>query len=131
MSEIKYPQDLRYTKSHEWVRMTDQLAEVGITDFAQQQLSDITYVDLPEIGTRFEAGEEVAVVESIKAASDIYAPISGEIVEVNTALADSPEVINNDPCGGGWLFRIKPDNPDDVESLLTPTAYKALVSKEA
>lgn len=131
MSENKYPQDLRYTKSHEWVRMTDQLAEVGITDFAQQQLSDITYVDLPEIGARFETGEEVAVVESIKAASDIYAPISGEIAEVNTALADAPEVINNDPYGNGWLFRIKPDNPDDIETLLTPAAYKALVSKEA
>jgi glycine cleavage system H protein len=131
MSESKYPQDLRYTKSHEWVRMTDQLAEVGITDFAQQQLSDITYVDLPEIGARFEVGEEVAVVESIKAASDIYAPISGEIAEINTALADSPEVINNDPYGNAWLFRIKPDNPDDVESLLTPAAYKALVSEEA
>ena len=131
MSEIKHPQDLRYTKTHEWVRVHDQLVEVGITDFAQHQLSDITYVDLPEPDARFEAGEEVAVVESIKAASDIYAPVAGEIAEVNAALADAPEVINSDPFGAGWLFRIKPDNLDDAEALLTAAAYEALIPKDA
>ncbi len=131
MSETSHPQDLRYTKTHEWVRIHDQLLEVGITDFAQHQLSDITYVELPELDARFEAGEEVAVVESIKAASDIYAPIAGEIAEVNEALNDAPEVINSDPFGAGWLFRIKPDNIEDVESLLSASAYEALIPKEA
>ena len=130
MSKTNHPQDLKYTKTHEWVRVHDQLVEVGITDFAQHQLSDITYVDLPEIDARFEAGEEVAVVESIKAASDIYAPVSGEIVETNDKLADAPEVINSDPFGAGWLFRIKPDDIQDVESLLSAAAYEALIPKE-
>src|SRR3989339_1889759 len=96
------PDDLEYTKTHEWVRIKNGVIEVGITDFAQHQLSDITYVELPELNRHLDAGEEAAVVESIKAASDVYAPIAGTIVEVNEALTNAPEVINSDPFGAGW-----------------------------
>ena len=124
------PEDLKYTKTHEWVRMKDGLIEAGITDFAQHQLSDITYVELPELNRHLDAGEEAVVVESIKAASDVYAPIAGTIVEVNEALANTPEVINSDPFGAGWIFRMKPDNADDVDALLSAEAYEANLSTE-
>ncbi|MFH1477338.1 MAG: glycine cleavage system protein GcvH [Verrucomicrobiota bacterium] len=124
------PDDLRYTKTHEWVRTQDDGIEIGITDFAQRQLSDITYVELPELSLHLNAGEEAVVVESIKAASDVYAPIAGTIVEVNEALADKPEVINADPFGAGWLFRMKPDHTDDVNTLLSAEAYEANLPAE-
>lgn len=119
------PDDLKYTKTHEWVRSKDGLIEVGITDFAQHQLSDITYVELPELNRHLDAGEEAVVVESIKAASDVYAPIAGTIVEVNEALADTPEIINSDPFNAGWIFRMNPDNADDADALLSAEAYEA------
>ena len=124
------PDDLKYTKTHEWVRTKDDVIEVGITDFAQHQLSDITYVELPELNRHLDAGEEAVVVESIKAASDVYAPIAGTIVEVNEALANTPEVINSDPFGAGWIFRMKPDNADDVDALLSAEAYEANLPSE-
>ena len=120
------PQDLYYAKTHEWLRMDDHTATVGITDFAQNQLSDLTFVELPEIGTVVEAGDEVAVLESVKAASDIYAPIAGEIVEVNMALEDTPEMINNSPYEEGWLFKIKFVKEEDVDDLLSADAYDDL-----
>lgn len=119
------PPDRKYTGTHEWVRPDDEIMEAGITDFAQRQLSDITYVELPETGKHFSAGKEMAVVESIKAAADVYAPVSGTITEVNASLADNPGVINTDPYGAGWLVKIKPDNPQDLTKLLSAADYEA------
>ncbi len=120
------PQDLYYAKTHEWVRIDDHIATVGITDFAQNQLSDLTFVELPEPGLIVEAGDEVAVLESVKAASDIYMPIAGEIVEVNEALDDEPELINNSPYEAGWLFKIKYNREEDVDDLLSAEEYEDL-----
>jgi len=124
------PDDLKYTKTHEWVRTKDGLLEVGITDFAQHQLSDITYVELPELNRHLDAGEEAVVVESIKAASDVYAPVAGTIVEVNEALTNAPEAINSDPFGEGWIFRMNPDHVNDVDALLSSDAYLAKLPAE-
>jgi glycine cleavage system H protein len=120
------PRDLRYTKTHEWVRWNGKVATVGITDFAQDQLSDLTYVELPTAGDSFSAQEEVAVVESVKAASDVYAPISGTISDVNKALIEKPELINSDPYSHGWIFKIVPDDVSELESLLDAEQYDAL-----
>ena len=117
------PNDLYYTKTHEWLRVDDGYATVGITDFAQGQLSDITFVELPDVGRQVEAGDEIAVVESVKAASDIYAPVAGTIVEVNPDLEDEPELINNSPYEGGWLFRIEPKREEDVDNLMGAEEY--------
>lgn len=117
------PRELRYTKTHEWVRWNGKVATVGITDFAQDQLSDLTYVELPTEGDSFSAQEEVAVVESVKAASDVYAPISGTISAVNKALLDKPELINTDPYGEGWIFKIIPDDVSELESLMDADTY--------
>ncbi|MCC5843307.1 MAG: glycine cleavage system protein GcvH [Verrucomicrobia bacterium] len=127
---MNLPQDLKYTETHEWVRVEDNLLRVGITDFAQSQLADLTFVDLPSVDTEVEAGDEIAVIESVKAASDIYAPVSGTIIEVNEALLAAPEAINNDPFGEGWLFVIKPADSADVGNLLTPSAYQELIPAE-
>ena len=124
------PKDLKYTKTHEWIRRHEQQIEVGITDFAQHQLSDITYVELPEVGNNFVANDEAVVVESIKAASDVYAPVSGVITEVNDALANAPEVINSDPYGQGWLFRMTPDNMADVDALMNAGQYELSLAAE-
>ena len=122
---MNIPKDIRYAKSHEWARLAGAYVEVGISDFAQHQLSDVTYVDLPEIGRHVNVGDEMAVVESIKAASDIYAPVSGVIAEVNEKLSDAPEVVNSDPYGEGWMVRITPDDSGDGEfnELLSADAY--------
>lgn len=125
-----HPKDLQYTKTHEWVRRHDHVIDVGITDFAQHQLSDITYVELPEIDRRFDSSEEVVVVESIKAATDVYAPVSGVVVEVNANLESSPEVINSDPYGAGWLFRMEPDNIEDVDGLMSSDEYESSLPEE-
>ncbi|MFA7159643.1 MAG: glycine cleavage system protein GcvH [Kiritimatiellia bacterium] len=127
MSNI--PNDLKYTKTHEWVRQDEDLLEMGITDFAQHQLSDVTFVELPEVGTHFSAGKEMVVVESIKAAADVYAPVAGTIAEVNTSLADDPSVVNSDPYTAGWLVKMTPDNPQDAASLLAPADYAALAKE--
>ncbi len=123
---MSVPQDLFYEKTHEWLRIDDHTATVGITDFAQNQLSDLTFVELPEVGRVVEAGDEVAVLESVKAASDIYAPIAGEIVAVNSALDDAPEMINNSPYEEGWLFKIKFEKEEDVDNLLSAEEYEDL-----
>jgi glycine cleavage system H protein len=124
------PQDLKYTETHEWVRVENDLIRVGVTDFAQSQLADLTFVDLPAVNSDVEAGDEVAVVESVKAASDIYAPVTGTVVEVNEALLSSPEAINTDPFGEGWLFVLKPADPAALDTLLDPAAYQELIPAE-
>ena len=129
MSEI--PSELRYTKSHEWIRsMDDGHLEVGITDHAQKMLGDMVFVELPEVGSSMGAGDDCAVVESVKAASDVYAPVTGEIVEVNDTLQDSPETVNNDPYGDGWLFRIQPADEGELGELLDAEGYTAIVDAE-
>jgi len=129
MSEI--PSELRFTKSHEWIRsMEDGSLEVGITDHAQEMLGDMVFVELPEVGSTLNGGDDCTVVESVKAASDVYAPIAGEIIEVNNLLQDSPEVVNNDPYGDGWLFRIQPADAGELAEMLDAEAYTALVEAE-
>jgi len=129
MSNI--PKDLRYTKSHEWVKLNaDGSITVGITHHAQDLMGDMVFVDLPQAGTKVTSGKECGVVESVKAASDVYAPVSGEIVEANAALADSPETVNKDCYGAGWMFRLKPANKAEVDALLDAKAYEALVASE-
>jgi len=123
------PQYLYFAKTHEWLRIDDQTATVGITDFSQEQLSDLTFVELPEVGSVVKAGDEVAVLESVKAASDIYAPIDGEIVEVNMALEDTPELVNNSPYDEGWLFKIKFVKEEDVDDLLSAESYDDLCAE--
>ncbi len=125
------PGNLRYTKSHEWVKVeADGTITVGITDHAQGLMGDMVYVDLPEAGRQLDAGKECAVVESVKAASDVYAPVTGEIMMSNAALADAPETVNKDPHGEGWIFKMKPANAADVQKLLDAKAYEALVASE-
>lgn len=120
------PQELRYVSSHEWVRLEDDgTATIGITDHAQEALGDVVFVELPEVGAQLGAGDEAGVVESVKAASDIYAPIGGEIIAINENLEDSPEVINADPYGDGWFFRMRLDDVGDVEALMTAEQYDA------
>jgi glycine cleavage system H protein len=129
MSNI--PKDLKYTKSHEWVKPNaDGSVTVGITHHAQDLMGDMVFVELPTAGTQVTSGKECGVVESVKAASDVYAPVSGEIVEANAALADSPETVNKDPYGSGWMFRLKPANKAEVDGLLDAKAYEALVASE-
>ena len=127
----KTPPELKYTKSHEWVRReADGTLTVGITDHAQDLMGDLVYVELPEAGKQVAAAKECAVVESVKAASDVYAPVSGEITAANPALGDSPETINKDPYGEGWMFKIRPSNPAEFEALLDAGAYDAQVASE-
>lgn len=130
MSEV--PSELRYTKSHEWIRsMEDGHLEVGITDHAQEMLGDMVFIELPEVGSTVSVGDDCAVVESVKAASDIYAPVSGEIVEVNGLLEDSPENVNSGSYGDGWLFRIQPDDEGEVGELLDAEAYLEIIEAES
>jgi len=125
MSEI--PSDLRYRDTHEWVRLEDDGSiVVGISDHAQGALGDMVFVELPEPGMSYAQGDACAVVESVKAASDIYAPVSGEIIESNSALEDDPALVNSDPYGDGWLFSISPSDPDELDNLLTAVEYAEL-----
>ena len=123
MSNI--PAELKYIASHEWLRLEDDgTITVGITDHAPDLLGDVVFVELPDVGDIIAVDDEISVVESVKAASDVYAPISGEVVEINEALEDDPEIINSDPYGAGWFFRIKPDNIADYEALMTADEYE-------
>ena len=121
MSDI--PADLKYAKSHEWVRVSGGVATVGISDHAQHELTDVVFVELPEVGRQVKAGEACAVVESVKTASDIYSPVSGEILEINKAAVDNPALVNADPYTGGWFYKLKLSNPAEVNALLTPEQY--------
>lgn len=122
MSQV--PEELYYTKEHEWIRVEGDCVVIGITDHAQDALTDIVYIELPESGQNFEELGEFAIVESVKSASPIFAPLSGSIIEVNEALEDTPELMNEDPYGKGWIVRMKLDNPDTVSGLMSPTDYK-------
>ncbi len=122
-----YPDDFRYTKDHEWVRVEGDLATIGITDFAQKQLGDVVYVELPAVGTKLDVHQTIGVVESVKAVSDIYSPISGEVTAVNEDLNNSPEILNQDPHGKGWIIRLKIGNPDDLEKLMRAPEYEAFL----
>jgi len=117
----------RYTRDHEWIRLDGDIATVGITDYAQEQLGDIVYVELPEVGKKLEKGGEFCVVESVKAASEVFAPISGEVTEVNRALGDQPGSVNESPEGNGWLIKLKPANRTDIDGLMDEAAYKAFL----
>jgi len=127
MSQI--PDTLRYAASHEWVRVDNDLATVGISDHAQSELSDVVFVDLPKVGAQVKAGAVAAVIESVKAASDIYAPVSGEVVEINPALTAKPELVNQDPYGAAWLFRVKIANVGELDKLMDAAGYKASINE--
>ncbi|MBC2600560.1 glycine cleavage system protein GcvH [Puniceicoccus vermicola] len=128
MSEI--PKELKYTKEHEWVRIEDGFAIVGITDHAQEALGDITFVELPDEGAEYEAGDTFGVVESVKAASDIYLPMKGTVEGVNSDLEDAPETVNSDPYGEGWLIKVKVEDTAELEALLDADAYAELCENE-
>jgi len=125
MSNI--PADLKYAKSHEWVRIAGDIATVGITDHAQHELTDVVFVELPAQGRKVKSGEACAVVESVKTASDIYSPVSGEVIETNSQVSDNPALVNADPYGQGWFFKVKLSNPGEAGSLLAPDAYGAQI----
>lgn len=125
---MNVPTELRYTKTHEWVRLEKNgVATIGITDFAQEQLGDLTYIELPGVGDNVEAQSEVAVIESVKAAADIYAPVAGTITEINKKLEEQPELINSDPFGEGWIFKLRPDDASEVDMLLDADAYEDMI----
>jgi glycine cleavage system H protein len=121
---------LRFSNDHEWVRVDGDVATIGITEYAQQQLGDVVYVELPEIGRRVEMGKEAAVVESVKAASEVYAPVSGEIVEINQAIADDPAKVNADAMGAGWFFKVRLSDPKQLDGLMDEAAYQRLVEEQ-
>jgi len=121
------PSDLKYTKSHEWVRLSGDTATVGISDHAQHELTDIVFVELPDVGRKIRSGDACAVVESVKTASDIYSPLSGEILETNRAVVDDPALVNSDPYDAGWFFKIKLNNAVELNALLSPEKYKTQI----
>jgi len=123
--------DTRYTKDHEWIRVEGDEGTVGITDYAQEQLGDVVYVETPEVGRTFSKGEEAAVVESVKAASDVYAPVSGEVTAANEKLADEPGLVNSEPTGDGWFFKVKLADPGELDDLMDEAAYRAYVESLA
>jgi glycine cleavage system H protein len=128
---MEFPEELQYTEEHEWVLVEGDIVTVGITDFAQDALGDVVFVELPQVGTILEAGKPFGVVESVKAVSDIYAPVSGEVVEINEDLPDTPEVINTSPYEDGWMIKIKVADPAEIKDLLDAEAYQEFVNEEA
>ncbi|MEG0143663.1 MAG: glycine cleavage system protein GcvH [Akkermansia sp.] len=122
------PENLLYSRDHEWIELNGDIATLGITDHAQAELSDVVFVDLPEVGATFSAGDAVAVVESVKAASDVYTPISGEIVEVNEELSADSSLVNSDPYASGWIYKIRVDIPSEIDDLMTPSDYEEFCS---
>ena len=126
-----YPEDRRYTKEHEWVRLEGDRGIVGITQYAQEQLGDVVFLELPEVGRKLSPGEGFGTVESVKAVSELYSPVAGEVVEVNSALAQKPEVVNSDPHGAAWMIKVKLADPTAVAGLMDARAYQAYVESEA
>ncbi len=120
---------LKYTREHEWIRLEGESVIVGITYYAQEQLGDVVFIELPEVGTSYDRGTEVAVVESVKAASDIYAPITGELVEINSALIDRPELVNEDPENDGWFFKMRLSEPDEIDDFMDETDYQNFIQE--
>ena len=128
ISELSFPEDVRYTEEHEWAKKLEgEKFRVGITDYAQDQLGDIVFVEVPEVGRKIKAGEACAVVESVKTASDIYSPLSGEVVEANRAVVDNPGLVNTEPYGGGWFFTLRLSVPTELNGLLGPEQYSAQI----
>ncbi|HEX2835917.1 MAG TPA: glycine cleavage system protein GcvH [Thermoanaerobaculia bacterium] len=125
------PEDNRYAKSHEYVHLEGDIATIGITDYAQKELGDVVFVELPQVGSQLEAADELGSIESVKAVSELFAPVSGEVVEVNEALADNPALINTDPFGDGWMIRVKVSDPTEVDELMTAEEYDEYVEKES
>jgi glycine cleavage system H protein len=122
-----YPTDYKYTKEHEWIRLEDELCRLGITEFAQQELGEVVFVELPEVGQVFDANDEIGTIESVKAVAEIFTPVAGEIVEVNEAVVDDPELLNDDPHGEGWLVKIRFSSEADLKDLMDAEKYEAYV----
>jgi glycine cleavage system H protein len=127
---MTYPREFRYTKEHEWISAKGDTATIGITDYAQHELGDVVFVELPTAGTKVTAGKTFGTVESVKAVSEIYAPVSGEVIEANAELPNKPETINSDPHGAGWLIKVKLANPAEVNSLMDASAYEAYIAEK-
>ncbi len=127
---MEFPEEFLYTEDHEWVLVEDDIVTVGISDFAQDALGDIVFVELPEVGYQVEAGKTFGVVESVKAVSDIYAPVTGEVVEVNDELPDTPELVNTSPYEGAWMIKVKLDNPAELDELLDAEGYQSFVEEQ-
>ncbi len=127
---MDFPDELKYTEEHEWVLVEDDIVTIGITDFAQEQLGDVVFVELPEVGDDLEMGKSFGVVESVKAVSDIYAPVSGEVVEINDELPNEPEIINSSPYDDGWLVRLKLTDPGELDDLMDADAYQEFIEQE-
>jgi glycine cleavage system H protein len=125
------PADRRYTKEHEWIKVEGGVGTIGITDYAQHELGDVVFVELPKVGAALESGQALGTVESVKAVSEIFSPVSGEVLETNSLLASSPEKINSDPHGEGWLLKLKLSNPTQVDALMEATAYEAFIAEQA
>ncbi|HKQ86124.1 MAG TPA: glycine cleavage system protein GcvH [Candidatus Acidoferrales bacterium] len=125
-----YPSDYRYTKDHEWIKADGSGGTIGITDYAQNQLGDVVFVELPKVGAKLKAGATFGTVESVKAVSEIYSPVSGEVTEINATLADSPEKINSDPHGAAWLIKVRLDDPKELSGLMDAVAYQAYVAEK-
>lgn len=126
-----YPEEFRYTKEHEWVKAEGDIGHIGITDHAQSELGDIVYVDLPKVGAKIEKGKTLGSVESVKAVSDIYAPVSGEVTEINEALASAPEKLNTDPHGAAWLVKVRMTAPEEITQLLSASDYRSYIQAES
>jgi len=125
------PEDSRYARSHEYIHVEGDVGTIGITDYAQKELGDVVFVELPQVGSQLEMGDELGSIESVKAVSELFSPVSGEVVEVNEALADKPDLVNSDPYGDGWMIRVKLSSPDEVEELMSADDYEDYVKKEA
>lgn len=125
---MKFPDDIKYTKEHQWIKFEGEIGIVGITDFAQKELGDIVYVDIEQMDEQVEADKVYGTIEAVKTVSDLFMPISGEVIEFNEKLEDDPELVNTDPFGEGWIIKIKANNPNDVDALLSDYAYKELVN---
>ncbi|HEX9614447.1 MAG TPA: glycine cleavage system protein GcvH [Bacteroidota bacterium] len=126
---MNFPENLKYTKDHEWVKVEEGIGVIGITDYAQGELGDIVFVELPSKGTKLEQGKPFGTIEAVKAVSELYAPTGGEVVDVNKAVQETPEVVNKDPYEGGWMIKVKLNNPQEAQSLLSAEAYKKLIGK--
>lgn len=127
---MTYPEDVRYTREHEWARLENGVVTIGITSYATDQLGDVVFVELPEAGRKLEAGKSFGVVEAVKTVSDLYAPVSGEVTEVNGALADNPALVNQEPYGEGWMIRVRPADANDVNKLLASGDYEKLIEEQ-
>lgn len=127
---MDFPEELKYTEEHEWIAIDEDIATIGISDFAQSQLGDVVFVELPEVGDELEAGKPFGVVESVKAVSDVYSPLSGEVVEINEELPDAPETLNTSPYEDGWLIKIRLSNPEELDDLLDADSYQELIKED-